>query len=78
MQMREIGFDGYAIDFVDCPPAMRAFLIRDCQLHRTVSLHIVPSNPQSRCEQAIALQPNRVDPARAMEAMAGITYLAIY
>lgn len=40
--MREIGFDGYAIDFVDCPPAMRSYLTRDCQFHRTVShtLHI--------------------------------------
>ncbi|KAI9442797.1 P-loop containing nucleoside triphosphate hydrolase protein [Lactarius psammicola] len=57
-EMREIGFDGYAIDFVDCPPAMRAYLMRECQLHRT-----------SRREQAIALQPNGVDPARAMEAV---------
>ncbi|KAH9019273.1 P-loop containing nucleoside triphosphate hydrolase protein [Lactarius pseudohatsudake] len=52
-ELREIGFDGYAIDFVDCPPPMRVFLMRECQLHRT----------------AIALQPNRVDPARAMEAV---------
>ncbi|KAN0134136.1 hypothetical protein V8E53_004519 [Lactarius tabidus] len=52
-EMREIGFDGYAIDFVDCAPAMRSFLTRDCQFHRT----------------PIALQPNRVDPARAMEAV---------
>ncbi|KAI0290728.1 P-loop containing nucleoside triphosphate hydrolase protein [Russula brevipes] len=50
-EMRELGFDGYAIDFVDCPPAMRGFLIRECQLHRT----------------AIALQSSRLDPARAME-----------
>ncbi len=34
--MRELGFDGYAIEFVDCPHAMRAFLMRECQLHRTV------------------------------------------
>lgn len=52
-EMRDIGFDGYAIDFVDCPPAMRSYLTRDCQFHRT----------------PIALQPNRVDPARAMEAV---------
>ncbi|KAI0264050.1 hypothetical protein BGY98DRAFT_1192298 [Russula aff. rugulosa BPL654] len=50
-EMRELGFDGYAIDFVDCPHAMRGFLMRECQLHRT----------------AIALQTNRLDPARAME-----------
>ena len=36
LQMRELGFDGYAIDFVDCPHAMRGFLMRECQLHRTV------------------------------------------
>ncbi|KAI0264300.1 P-loop containing nucleoside triphosphate hydrolase protein [Russula aff. rugulosa BPL654] len=51
MTMRELSFDGYAIDFVDCPHAMRGFLMRECQLHRT----------------AIALQTNRLDPARAME-----------
>ncbi|KAN0128355.1 hypothetical protein V8E53_013860 [Lactarius tabidus] len=34
-EMREIGFDGYAIDFVDCAPAMRSFFTRDCQFHRT-------------------------------------------
>jgi hypothetical protein len=34
--MRELGFDGYAIDFIDCPQAMRNFLMRECQLHRTV------------------------------------------
>ncbi|KAI9434892.1 P-loop containing nucleoside triphosphate hydrolase protein [Lactarius indigo] len=57
-ELHEIGFDGYAIDFVDCPPPMRAFLMRECQLHRT-----------SQFKQAIALQPNHVDPARAMEAV---------
>jgi hypothetical protein len=52
-EMRELGFEGYAIDFVDCPQAMRGFLMRECQLHRT----------------AIALQTSRLDPARAMEAV---------
>jgi hypothetical protein len=42
LQMRELGFDGYAIDFVDCPHAMRGFLMQECQLHRTVRL--VPSS----------------------------------
>jgi structural maintenance of chromosomes protein 5 len=36
LQMHELGFDGYAIDFVDCPQAMRGFLMRECQSHRTV------------------------------------------
>lgn len=40
-QMRELGFDGYAIDFVDCPHAMRGFLMRECQLHRTVRLALI-------------------------------------
>jgi hypothetical protein len=40
-QMRELGFDGYAIDFVDCPHAMRVFLMRECQLHRTVRLAFI-------------------------------------
>jgi hypothetical protein len=67
LQMRELGFDGYAIDFVDCPHAMRGFLMRECQLHRTV--RPLPS----LCEiyynfaQAIALPTSRLDPARAME-----------
>ena len=39
--MRELGFDGYAIDFVDCPHAMRGFLMRECQLHRTVRLALI-------------------------------------
>jgi hypothetical protein len=49
--MREIGFDGYAIDFVDCAPAMRSFLTRDCQFHRTVSAYLIPLNRicNSRC-----------------------------
>ena len=34
--MRDLGFDGYAIDFVDYPHAVRGFLIRECHLHRTV------------------------------------------
>jgi len=49
--MHELGFDGYAIDFIDCPQAMRGFLMRECQLHRT----------------AIALQSSRLDPTKAME-----------
>ena len=41
--MREIGFDGYAIDFVECPPPMRTYLMQDCQFHRTVSLSSHPT-----------------------------------
>lgn len=67
-QMHEMGFDGYAIDFIDCPPALRKFLMRDCHFHQTVSLSLMPVESSFHgCEQPIALQPNRVDPVRAME-----------
>lgn len=36
LQMSRLGFQGYAIDFVDCPEALKSFLQRDVQLHRTV------------------------------------------
>ncbi|KAI0677714.1 P-loop containing nucleoside triphosphate hydrolase protein [Trametes maxima] len=50
-QIRELGFDGYAIDFIDCPEGLKWFLCSDVRLHRT----------------AIALNQNAVDPNRAME-----------
>ncbi|RDX55311.1 hypothetical protein OH76DRAFT_731207 [Lentinus brumalis] len=50
-QLRAIGFDGYAIDFIDCPEGLKWFLCSDARLHRT----------------AIALNPQAVDPNRAME-----------
>ncbi|KAI9462755.1 P-loop containing nucleoside triphosphate hydrolase protein [Russula earlei] len=50
-EMRELGFDGYAINFVDCPRAMHGFLVRECQLHRT----------------PIALRAERLNSAKAME-----------
>ncbi|VDC05841.1 unnamed protein product [Peniophora sp. CBMAI 1063] len=50
-EMRTTGFDGYAIDFVDCPEGLRPFLMLEVRLHRT----------------AIALNERRVDGNRAME-----------
>ncbi|CDO77206.1 hypothetical protein BN946_scf184747.g19 [Trametes cinnabarina] len=47
----QLGFDGYAVDFIDCPDGLRWFLCSDVRLHRT----------------AIALNPNAVDPNRAMD-----------
>ncbi|PFH50400.1 hypothetical protein AMATHDRAFT_61100 [Amanita thiersii Skay4041] len=41
-QMRGLGFDGYALDYVDCPQGLHWFLKRELNLHRT----------------AIALNPN--------------------
>ncbi|RPD67470.1 P-loop containing nucleoside triphosphate hydrolase protein [Lentinus tigrinus ALCF2SS1-7] len=61
-QLRALGFDGYAIDFIDCPEGLRWFLCSDVRLHRT----------------AIALRPQSVDPNRAMEMAAhagGVSYV---
>ncbi|TFK69418.1 hypothetical protein BDN72DRAFT_614626 [Pluteus cervinus] len=33
--MRDLGFDGYALDHVDCPAGMHWFLKRELNLHRT-------------------------------------------
>ncbi|KAI0058575.1 P-loop containing nucleoside triphosphate hydrolase protein [Artomyces pyxidatus] len=52
-EMKELGFDGYAIDYVDCPAGLRSYLMRELNLHRT----------------AIGLNPGRIDPARAMAAV---------
>ena len=42
-QLRALGFDGYAIDFIDCPEGLKWFLCSDARLHRTVSstLHLL-------------------------------------
>ncbi|KAI0751154.1 hypothetical protein C8Q80DRAFT_555406 [Daedaleopsis nitida] len=50
-QLRALGFDGYAIDFVDCPEGLKWFLCADARLHRT----------------AIAINPKAVNPNQAME-----------
>lgn len=38
--MASLGFDGYAIDYVDCPAGMHWWLQRELNLHRTVSFHL--------------------------------------
>lgn len=53
-ELQSLGFDGYAIQYVDCPQGLRTFLQRECQLHRT----------------AIGLDASRIDPNRAMDAVA--------
>ncbi|KAI0329648.1 P-loop containing nucleoside triphosphate hydrolase protein [Cubamyces sp. BRFM 1775] len=50
-EIRALGFDGYAIDFIECPEGLRWFLCSDVRLHRT----------------AIAANPRAVDANRAME-----------
>ena len=67
LQMHELGFDGYAIDFVDRPQAMRGFLMRECQSHRTVRPALLLCELCQCFMHAIALQTGRLDPARAME-----------
>ncbi|GJE87507.1 structural maintenance of chromosomes protein [Phanerochaete sordida] len=61
-QLRELGFDGYALDFVQCPDGIKWYLQSVMQLHRA----------------AICLDPRRVDPQRAMDALSrdgNVTYL---
>ncbi|KAL7282760.1 hypothetical protein ACG7TL_004235 [Trametes sanguinea] len=61
-ELQQLGFDGYAIDFIDCPEGLKWFLCSDVRLHRT----------------AIAINPNAVDPNRAMDMAAragGATYV---
>ncbi|KAH9939337.1 P-loop containing nucleoside triphosphate hydrolase protein [Epithele typhae] len=49
--LRALGFDGYAIDFIDCPEGLKGYLYAEVKLHRT----------------AIAVQnPRAVDGNRAM------------
>ncbi|KAG8991499.1 Structural maintenance of chromosomes protein 5, partial [Tulasnella sp. 427] len=52
-QMRSLGFDGYAIDFVTAPPALMWFLKKDVNLHRT----------------AIGLDPSKINEAEAIKAV---------
>ncbi|THH15953.1 hypothetical protein EW146_g4614 [Bondarzewia mesenterica] len=53
-ELHALGFDGYALEYVECPDGLLNFLKRDCQFHRT----------------AIGLNASRIDPNRAMEAVA--------
>ncbi|KAF9554516.1 P-loop containing nucleoside triphosphate hydrolase protein [Agrocybe pediades] len=44
-EMQQLGFDGYAIDYVECPPEMRWFLMREVGLHRVaISLKEISEN----------------------------------
>jgi len=37
-QMQQYGFDGYALDYIDCPEGIKYFLMKDLNLHRTVCI----------------------------------------
>jgi hypothetical protein len=39
--MTQLGFDGYALDYVDCPQGMRWYLQRELNFHRTVSMSCI-------------------------------------
>lgn len=71
--MTELGFDGYALDYIDCPPGMHWWLKRELNLHRTVSSRrtSVPSLYllERAFVQAIALNGDKVDVNRAMQAV---------
>lgn len=51
--MQQLGFDGYALDYISCPDGMLWFLQKEINLHRT----------------AIALNQGSVDTNRAMDAV---------
>jgi len=38
--MEKMGFDGYALDYVDYPAGMKWFLMRDVNLHRAVNSYL--------------------------------------
>ncbi|KAF9449031.1 P-loop containing nucleoside triphosphate hydrolase protein [Macrolepiota fuliginosa MF-IS2] len=52
-ELQQLGFDGYALDYVDCPEGLKWFLMRECNFHRN----------------AIALNQRNVDVRQAMEAV---------
>ena len=45
LQMGNMGFDGYALDYVDYPAGMKWFLMREVNLHRAVNCHLFPLFP---------------------------------
>jgi hypothetical protein len=62
--MQQHRFDGYALDYVECPDAMKFFLMRDLNLHRVVrtfrlACYIVTS--LTLALQPIALNGSAVD-----------------
>ena len=42
-QLKGLGFDGYATDYVSCPDGLYWFLRKELNMHRTVrSIHALP------------------------------------
>ena len=45
-EIRAMGFDGFAINFIDCPEGLKWFLCSDVKLHRTVrAFSLRPTSP---------------------------------
>ena len=38
VKLQQLGFDGYALDYIICPEGMKYFLKSILNLHRTVSI----------------------------------------
>jgi hypothetical protein len=71
--MQKMGFDGYALDYVEYPEGMRWFLMRDVNLHRTVNYYlftIADDSDNGSSSQAIALNGSRIDVNQAMQLVA--------
>ena len=65
--MRDLGFEGYAIDFVECPDGLKTFLRGELQMHRVVCKFSLFSVPQFMCSfQAVSLRAN-IDIQKAMD-----------
>jgi len=68
-----MGFDGYALDYVDYPEGMKWFLMRDVNLHRAVIIDsfFTSINFDRSCSpQAIALNGNIIDVNETMQLVA--------
>jgi structural maintenance of chromosomes protein 5 len=69
-QMGQLGFQGYAIEYVDCPDGLMWFLKRDLNLHRTVRQSSIAKIRCVWCQwQAIGLDGSKVAINQAMNAV---------
>jgi hypothetical protein len=71
--MQTMGFDGYALDYVDYPEGMRWFLMRDVNLHRAVITNLFSTSinsDRSSSPQAIALNGGKIDVNKTMQMVA--------
>lgn len=69
LQLRRLGFDGYALDYINCPEGMKWWLKSAVGLHRTVKFSMFYHLDLTDDYQAIALDPKRVNPAEAMNVL---------